>query len=61
MRPDHFAPDPAAKVEPSAAARKMGSACFDNYTGLVQAGFTEQQALHIIGVILSAIFQNTQQ
>lgn len=61
MTPDQFNPSPGAKVKPSAAARKMGGACFDNFTGLVQAGFTEHQALHIIGVILSAIFQNPNQ
>ncbi|WP_280505788.1 hypothetical protein [Nocardia farcinica] len=59
MRPDHFTPDPAAKVEPSAAARKFGAHLYDYYAAMIQAGFSEAQALQIIGhVIASAAPKN---
>lgn len=61
MRPDHFAPDPSAKVEPTAAARRFAANIHDNFAALVQSGFTESQALQILGYAVTAILQNPNQ
>ncbi|MEU1550265.1 hypothetical protein [Nocardia sp. NPDC005745] len=47
----------ADAFEPSAAARTVGRTCRDFFMGLVKEGFTEAQALHIVGVMLSASIQ----
>lgn len=46
--------DGRPKREPSADIRKMGNACHEIFTGLVDAGFTEAQAERILGTMLSA-------
>lgn len=40
--------------EPAATVRQAAGALHDYYVALVQAGFTEAQALQILGVTLSA-------
>lgn len=40
--------------EPSADARAFGQSMMDNFQGLLAAGFSEQQALQILGTALSA-------
>ena len=51
-------PDPHDSYEPSAAARAAARACRDQYLALIKEGFTEAQALHIVGVTLSAVIQS---
>lgn len=41
-------------VEPSADLRDLAHALFETYTALVNQGFTEQQALTIVGQMLTA-------
>lgn len=48
-----------APFEPSASARAFGMVNRDMYEGLVQAGFTERQALTIIGQVIAASWKNT--
>jgi hypothetical protein len=45
----------AGKVphEPSADAKAAGGNMYEMYTGLVTAGFTEEQALKLIALIIS--------
>lgn len=45
---------PQPRYEPSAVARQAAKPMYDMFQGLVQAGFTEAQALQIIGVALAA-------
>lgn len=40
--------------EPSASSRATGAVMYDIFQGLVQAGFTESQALQIIGNVVQA-------
>jgi hypothetical protein len=40
--------------EPSADLRQLASMLFQTYTALTNEGFTEQQALVVIGQILAA-------
>lgn len=42
------------QVEPSANARQMARACRDIYVALTQEGFSETQALRILGAVLAA-------
>lgn len=46
--------------EPSANSRQMARAFRDMFIGPTQEGFTENQALVIIGQCISASFQNGQ-
>ncbi|MBF6410926.1 hypothetical protein [Nocardia farcinica] len=55
MNPDHFRPGDARNVEPSAHARTFATTTFDYFTALTQAGFTERQALAVIGSFLAAL------
>jgi len=41
-------------IEPSADAREFAGACFQIYTALTLEGFSEQQALVIIGQMIAA-------
>jgi hypothetical protein len=41
-------------VEPTADARTFAATCFQFYTALTMEGFTEQQALIIIGQMIAA-------
>ncbi|WP_280476064.1 hypothetical protein [Nocardia farcinica] len=54
MNPDHFRPGDARNIEPSANARQFATTTFDYFTALTQAGFTERQALAVIGSVLAA-------
>ena len=40
------------KVEPDADQRAAGLGCFQMFVALVDAGFTEEQALKVIGSML---------
>jgi len=44
-------------VEPSAAVRQSAKAIHEVFIALANEGFTEAQALHIIGVMLAAQIQ----
>lgn len=44
--------------EPSAAARSSANSLHDYYVALVQSGFTEEQALHILGVVLASVISS---
>ncbi len=46
--------------EPTSAARLMARALYDHFTALLQAGFTETQALQLIGIMLAAANRNGQ-
>ena len=46
--------------EPPAAMRAAAKVCRDIHMALVREGFSEAQALHIVGVCLSASIQNPQ-
>jgi hypothetical protein len=44
--------------EPTAAARQGARALYDHFAALTREGFTEPQALHIIGVMLASAIHN---
>lgn len=46
-------PDPA-KTEPSADLRQAASALWQMYVALIEEGFTDHQALVVIGQVLAA-------
>jgi hypothetical protein len=46
------------KVEPTAADRQAAKAMFSMFTALVDEGFTDEQALVIIGQMLSNVFEH---
>jgi hypothetical protein len=41
-------------IEPNADARQFAGICFQFFTALILEGFTEQQALIIIGQMIAA-------
>ena len=41
-------------IEPSADAREFAKACFQIFTALCLEGFTEQQALIVVGQMIAA-------
>jgi hypothetical protein len=45
-------PEHKIKVEPSQVIRQASTAMFEMFTGLIDAGFTETQALTIIGIMM---------
>jgi hypothetical protein len=51
-------PISGGKREPSADARGVARACRDQFLALVAEGFTENQALQIIGVMIAAATHN---
>ncbi|WP_280465961.1 hypothetical protein [Nocardia brasiliensis] len=44
--------------EPTANARQNARALFDQFTALLQEGFTEAQSLQILGVMLATAMRN---
>lgn len=52
---------PKAPEEASAAMRAMARLCRDQFVGLVAEGFTEAQALTILGHTIAAIIAGKQQ
>lgn len=44
--------NPKFATEPDAGIRTMASSAWDMYRALVERGFTESQAIHLIGVML---------
>lgn len=50
--------NPHDSYEPSAGSRATAQACRDMYLALIKEGFTEAQALHIVGVTLTTSIQN---
>jgi hypothetical protein len=44
--------DVQTATEPSAAARQMAKMLWDNFRALIQQGFTETQALTVLGVMM---------
>lgn len=45
-------------VEPSAVVRQAAKAMHEVFVALINEGFTETQAMHIIGVMLHAQIQS---
>ncbi|WP_067671717.1 hypothetical protein [Nocardia miyunensis] len=55
MNPNDFSRRVTGGVqEPNAQSRQFARGCRDTFNALVAEGFSEPQALHIIGVMISA-------
>lgn len=53
MNPEHFSAS-GGKYEPTSVARAFARTLRDQYMALTAEGFTEAQALQIVGTILAA-------
>ena len=51
---------PPTATEPSAGARQSATVLWDNFRALTQAGFTEAQALHVLGVMMGTAIAGQQ-
>ena len=60
-REDHMGDTPKAPEEASAAMRALARLCRDQFVALVAEGFTEAQALTILGHTIAAVIAGKQQ